>query len=406
MIDNLKTAILRAVQDDPHVQQSYRECAAHYGFLIAPCRVATPQHKGKVEQGGVHYVKRNFLGGREATTLAQANRDVLGWCNTTAGLRIHGTTKEQQPLARFQEVEQARLQTLPDTPYDMAVWKIAKLGRDCYVEFDKAYYSAPHRLITQDVCVCGGLQQMRIFTLDYKLIATHERAQKPGERKTHLDHLPPHKVPGLLLDRDTCLAAATDVGEATAQVGGTLLADPVLDRLPTVGQLLKLRGKFDDQRLEAACRRALYFDDPAYKDRQAHPVRRPGRASHPAPGNCAPGDRIRARAGGFAGHIPGRCDVELKHQLTPHLKHLRLSGVLETLDARQRQAIDGKWSYIEFLERLLEDEVERRDQKQLQLRLRRAALNTTKTLETFDFTFNPNINRQQVLALAACDYIR
>ena len=209
VIDNLKTAILRAVQDDPHVQQSYRECAAHYGFLIAPCRVATPQHKGKVEQGGVHYVKRNFLGGREATTLAQANRDVLGWCNTTAGLRIHGTTKEQ-PLARFQEVEQARLQALPDTPYDMAVWKIAKLGRDCYVEFDKAYYSAPHRLITQDVCVCGGLQQVRIFTLDYKLIATHERAQKPGERKTHLDHLPPHKVPGLLLDRDTCLAAATD----------------------------------------------------------------------------------------------------------------------------------------------------------------------------------------------------
>jgi len=180
-------------------------------------------------------------------------------------------------------------------------------SRHQYVEFDKAYYSAPHRLITQDVCVCGGLQQMRIFTLDYKLIATHERAQKPGERKTHLDHLPPHKVPGLLLDRDTCLAAATDVGEATAQVGGTLLADPVLDRLPTVGQLLKLRGKFDDQRLEAACRRALYFDDPAYKDRQAHPVRRPGRASHPAPGNCAPGDRIRARAGGFAGHIPGRC---------------------------------------------------------------------------------------------------
>lgn len=98
--------------------------------------------------------------------------------------------------------------------------------------------------------------------------------------------------------------------------------------------------------------------------------------------------------------------MELKHQLTPHLKHLRLSGVLETLDARQRQAIDGKWSYIEFLERLLEDEVERRAQKQLQLRLRRAALNTTKTLETFDFTFNPNINRQQVLALAACDYIR
>jgi len=98
--------------------------------------------------------------------------------------------------------------------------------------------------------------------------------------------------------------------------------------------------------------------------------------------------------------------MELKHQLTPHLKHLRLSGILETLDARNRQAIDGKWSYVEFLSRLLEDEVERRAQKQLRLRLRRGALNATKTLETFDFQFNPAINRQQILALAACDYIR
>jgi len=98
--------------------------------------------------------------------------------------------------------------------------------------------------------------------------------------------------------------------------------------------------------------------------------------------------------------------VELKHQLTPQLKHLRLSGILQTLDVRNRQAIEGKWSYIEFLSRLLEDEVERWAQKQLKLRLRRAALNTTKTLETFDFQFNPTLNRQQTLALAACDYIR
>lgn len=98
--------------------------------------------------------------------------------------------------------------------------------------------------------------------------------------------------------------------------------------------------------------------------------------------------------------------MELKHQLTPQLKHLRLSGILETLDVRTQQAIEGKWSYIEFLARLLEDEVERRGQKQLGLRLRRGALNAAKTLETFDFSFNPTLNRQHILALAACDYIR
>ena len=98
--------------------------------------------------------------------------------------------------------------------------------------------------------------------------------------------------------------------------------------------------------------------------------------------------------------------MELMHQLNPQLKQLRLSGVLETLEARNRQAIDSQWSYIEFLSRLLEDEVERRAQRQLALRLRRSTVNTTKTLEGFDFQFNPAINRQQVLQLASCDFIR
>lgn len=98
--------------------------------------------------------------------------------------------------------------------------------------------------------------------------------------------------------------------------------------------------------------------------------------------------------------------MELMHQLTPQLKRLRLSGVLETLETRNRQAIDDQWSYVEFLSRLLEDEVARRDQKQLALRLRRATINTTKTLEAFDFNFNPTINRQKILDLASGDYIR
>ena len=98
--------------------------------------------------------------------------------------------------------------------------------------------------------------------------------------------------------------------------------------------------------------------------------------------------------------------MELNHQLAPKLKQLRLSGILATLSAREQQAIDGQWAYGEFLERLLEDEVERRAQKQLALRVRRATLNTTKTLEDFDWSFNLSISRQQVLRLATCDYIR
>ena len=98
--------------------------------------------------------------------------------------------------------------------------------------------------------------------------------------------------------------------------------------------------------------------------------------------------------------------MHVTHQLIPYLKRLRLSGILQTLEARNQQAIDGRWTYVEFLSRLLQDEVERRAQKQLALRIRRASINTTKTLEGFDFAFNPSLNRQQVLDLATCNYIR
>jgi len=66
--------------------------------------------------------------------------------------------------------------------------------------------------------------------------------------------------------------------------------------------------------------------------------------------------------------------------LPTQLRSLRLSGVMETLEARNRQAIGGQWTYIEFLGRLLEDEVARRGQRQLTSRLRRATLNSGKTL--------------------------
>ena len=96
----------------------------------------------------------------------------------------------------------------------------------------------------------------------------------------------------------------------------------------------------------------------------------------------------------------------MTHQMVPFLKRLRLSGILDTLDVRNQQAIEEQWTYIEFLARLLEDEVERRAQRQLALRIRRASINTTKTLEGFDFAFNPHINRQQILDLATCSYIQ
>jgi len=91
--------------------------------------------------------------------------------------------------------------------------------------------------------------------------------------------------------------------------------------------------------------------------------------------------------------------------LIPMLKEIRLSGILDSLEARNRQAIEDKLAYTDFLALLLQDEVARRSQKKLTVRIRRANFRNQKTLEEFDFSFNPNINRNLITDLASCRFI-
>ena len=91
--------------------------------------------------------------------------------------------------------------------------------------------------------------------------------------------------------------------------------------------------------------------------------------------------------------------------LIPLLKKLRLSGVLQSLELRTRQAVDDDLAHGEFLLRLLSDEVERRDSKQLEVRLRRAAFDNARSLEDFDFHFNPKIPKSKIIDLATCSFV-
>ena len=91
--------------------------------------------------------------------------------------------------------------------------------------------------------------------------------------------------------------------------------------------------------------------------------------------------------------------------LVPVLKKLRLSGVLQSLDLRNREAVDDSLAHTEYLFRLLHDEVDRRESKQLSQRLRRANFEAMKSIEDFDFQFNPNVPKAKVLDLATCQFV-
>jgi len=95
----------------------------------------------------------------------------------------------------------------------------------------------------------------------------------------------------------------------------------------------------------------------------------------------------------------------LTDDLVPILKKLRMSGVLQSLDLRVRQAVDDQLSHEEFLIRLLTDEASRRDAKHLDQRVRRASFESVHSLEDFDFQFNPEVPKAQIIDLATCSFV-
>jgi len=92
-------------------------------------------------------------------------------------------------------------------------------------------------------------------------------------------------------------------------------------------------------------------------------------------------------------------------QLQTSLKRLRLSGLAGTLEVRLQEAQSNQLSHEEFLELLLQDELAVRDQRLIQRRLQTAHFREHKTLEDFNWDFNPAIPRREVMDLATCRFI-
>lgn len=262
VVDNLKAAITRACFQDPDVQRAYREAAEHYGFAIAPCRVATPEHKGKVESG-VHYVKRNALSGRSFRDVHEANEYLRHWALHVAGQRDHGTT-HVAPMLRFEAAEKPALLPLPPTRFEPAVFKQTKLHPDCHVVFEKAYYSAPHRLIGQILWLKATRDRVELYH-EHERVAAHSRAKEAGQRVSNFLHYPPEKVAGMMVTPVRLREDAHALGEAVGQLVTEMLADKPVDRLRGAQGILHLAKRYGQARLEAACQRALVFGQASYR---------------------------------------------------------------------------------------------------------------------------------------------
>src|SRR5262249_30586799 len=140
----------------------------------------------------------------------------------------------------------------------------AKLHPDCHVVFDYGFYSAPFRLVGEELWLRATSQRLEIY-FEHERVATHARALHRGERKSEPDHLPPDKLQALLPVPVKVQADADAVGQATGELVAALIAARPLDRLRAAQGILRLGKRYGNARLEAACRRAVCFGEIRYQ---------------------------------------------------------------------------------------------------------------------------------------------
>jgi transposase len=262
IIDNAKCAITRACAKDPEVQRAYGALALGYGFRISPCPPHEPQKKGRVE-AGVKYAKRAFVPLRQFRDLVDANRQLTQWVLHEAGTRIHGTT-HRRPLDLFNETEKAMLQPLPDVPVQEAVWVKVKVHGNAHVAYEKNLYSVPYQRIRQTLWLKATDTTIQVYH-NHEMVAVHPRLSGAGRHSTLDDHMPPDALAYKLRDPQWCLAQAEKIGSACLQLIKELFSNRVLDHLRAAQGVVRLAERYGNQRLDAACARALLFDAPRYR---------------------------------------------------------------------------------------------------------------------------------------------
>lgn len=184
--DNLKAGVLQADWYDPELNPKLEEFACHYGTVILPTKPVTPRHKGKVESA-VKYAQNNAVKGRTFESLSAQNAYLADWEKNVADTRIHGTTRRQVGKL-FEEVERPALQPLPASLFPVFEEARRTVHRDGYVEFKKAYYSAPPEYVGRQVWVRQETRLLRLYNSRREQIALHALAE-PGKFTTDPAHL-------------------------------------------------------------------------------------------------------------------------------------------------------------------------------------------------------------------------
>jgi transposase len=264
--DNLKAGVDRAHRYEPDINRTYADMAEHYGVAVIPARVAKPRDKAKAEVG-VQVVERWILAGLRNQTffsLVELNRAIAGLLehlNARSFKKLPGSRREL-----FEQLDRPALRPLPMQPYEFALWKKARVHIDYHIVVERHYYSVPYQLVRCEVEIRLTANIVEVLYRGQR-VASHRRSYKSGGFTTLAEHMPRAHRAYAQWTPQRLVRWAEKAGPATAALIHAILAaraHPQQGFRSCLG-IMRLGKTYGDDRLEAACRRALVLGAHGYK---------------------------------------------------------------------------------------------------------------------------------------------
>ena len=264
--DNLKSGVSHACRYDPDLNPSYTSMINHYDTAVLPARPYRPKDKSKVENA-VLVVERWILARlrhKVFYSLSELNDHIkilLEDLNNRPFKKMEGTRK-----TLFEEVDKPALKPLPKRAFEYAKYYHRKLGLDYHVEFKEHFYSVPHSYVGRKVEIRITEHVIEVLC-EGKRIASHPRKKLKG-KTTLPDHMPKSHRKHVEWTKERSLEWSQEVGTSTS----VLVKDLIKKKkhpdqaLRSCLGLYRLGKHFGQDRLEAACRRALYYEVSSYKN--------------------------------------------------------------------------------------------------------------------------------------------
>jgi len=287
--DQLKSGVTRACRYEPEAQRTYEELAEHYQTTVMPARPKRPKGKASVEVG-VQIVQRWILArirNEAFHSLGELNTRIRELLVDLNGRVMRRYGKSRREL--FEQLERDKLRPLPLTRFEYAEWTKVRPNIDYHVVIDGHFYSVPHSLRHEQLEARTTQDTVEIFH-NRKRVWAHRRSRARGGFTTVAEHMPSAHRAQAEWTPTRILTWAEKLGPSTRQLADEILRDrphPEQGFRSCLG-ILRLAKRYGDDRVEAACRRALAVRARSYRHVESILKRGLDRAAPASPETGAP----------------------------------------------------------------------------------------------------------------------